>query len=143
MANNGFIAQYTETKHPPLGWSLNATVHQTQEVTIAAGTSVSTTLNLMSEDMKGYAAIAVFTPAGWRTAKISIQVSYDGTSWFPLHQWFATAYDTANNVMASQCHTIDGYPLRGMPFVRFVSGTAASPTNQTSTVTLTILCGTI
>lgn len=144
MANgNANGTHYMDTKHPPVNWNISATLSQTQTVTIKAGESASTFLDFTLDDLKGYSPTAVFTDANWSAAKIGIEVSYDGSSWFSCHTWFNGAYDTQNNASASSCHTIDGFPLRGMPFVRFISGTTSVRVNQTNTTVLTILIGTI
>ena len=134
---------FTDTKHPPVNWAVNATISQTKQITIRAGESASDALDFTTDDLTGYSPAAVFTAANWSTAKMGIEVSYDGTNWFSAHTWFNGAYDTQNNCAPLSCHTIDGYPLRGMPFVRFVSGTTSVRVNQTNTTILTILIGTI
>ncbi len=144
MANgNANGTHYMDTKHPPVNWNISATLSLTKTVTINAGTSVSDALDFSSDELKGFSPTAVFTAATWTSNKMAIQTSYDGINWFSCHQWFNGPFDTQNPVAPSSCHTIDGFPLRGMPYIRFVSGTNASPVNQTNTTVLTILIGTI
>jgi hypothetical protein len=144
MANgNSDGTIYLSTKYPPSYWGITATLSQIATVTITAGTSTSTALDFTSDTLRGYCPLAVFSPSGWTSAIIAIDTSFDGTNWYPLHQCLNGAYDTANAVNSTQCHTFDGHPLNGMPYVRFISGTHASRVNQVSTSVLTILCGTI
>ena len=138
---NGTI--YLDTKYPPSYWGITATLSKVANVEIKAGTAKSTALDFNSDNLKGFSPTAIFTPSTWSSAKIGLEVSLDGTTWFGLHQWFSGAFDTQNNATALSCHTIDGFPLRGMPFVRVVSGTIANPVNQTNTCIIPILCGTI
>ncbi len=138
---NGTI--YLDTKYPPAYWGITATLSKVQTVEIKAGTSTSDALDFNSDYLKGFSPTAIFTPSTWSNAKISLEVSLDGTTWFGLHQWFSGAFDTHNNVTALTCHTIDGLPLRGMPFVRVISGTLATRVNQTNTCVIPVLCGTI
>ena len=82
---------------------------------------------------------SIETPSGWTTASLTFQGSYDGTNFFEL-------YDSGNNeitissVAAStlvQMGTIGATAgLPGALWMKIRSGTAASPTTQTSAVTL-------
>lgn len=144
MANgnsNGLI--YLDTKYPPSYWGVAATLSKVATVTIKAGTSASTSLDFDSDTLRGFSPIAVFTPSTWTAAKIAWEVSLDETTWFGLHNWLHGAYDTQNNADALTCHHLDGLPLRGMPYVRIISGTLTTPVNQTNTCVISVLCGTV
>lgn len=135
---------FTKTTRPKVQWGINASLTQTQEVVFTAGTSLSSTLDMNLENLYGYSPIAVFTPSNWTTTTMSIQASFDNTNWYPVHTWLGTtAFNTGGTTAANQCHIIDGYILRGMPYVKFVSGTNGVRVNQVSTAVLTVMCGTI
>jgi hypothetical protein len=138
------VSVFTKTRKPTVYWGINAALTKTQIVSIVAGTSQSSTLDMTSPELHGYLPIAVLTPATWTNAKLAVQMSVDNSNWFSVHQWLTNGeFDTSNTVTANTCHIIDGYVLRGLPYVRFISGTTASPVNQTADRILTIICGTV
>ncbi|MFN9112577.1 MAG: hypothetical protein ACK5XN_21125 [Bacteroidota bacterium] len=132
---------FLPTKHPVVGWAITGHLSQVQPVTILSGQSISSYLDFKSPELLGYTPFGVITPSAWDTAKLSIQVSVDATNWVDFYLWNSD-FETHHNVSPSQIHVITDYPLIGMPYVRFRSGTASAPVNQTANRTLQIVCGT-
>jgi len=132
---------FPSTRYPVVGWAINGHIAQTHIVIIDSGAAISGMLDMTEPELYGYTPMAVITPAAWDTAKLSVQGSLDKTTWFDIHLW-QEEYDTKHNVSANECHIMSEYPLRGIPYLRFRSGTAAAPVNQTATRNLTIICGT-
>jgi hypothetical protein len=138
------VSVFTKTRRPTVYWGINASLTKTQELLIPSGTATSAPLDMTSQELHGYLPVAVLTPATWTSAKLAIQISVDNVSWFSVHQWLTNGpFDTSNAVAANQCHIIDGYVLRGIPYVRFISGTVAVPVNQAANRILTIICSTV
>ena len=139
---NGTI--FIETKYPPAYWGIAATLSQTKEVVIKSGASESNSLDFSSPDLVGYSTMGIITASTWTSATMSIQGSVDNVNFFPIHMWTGTtAFNSGGAVAASQMHIFDGLILRGIPYIRFVSGTFSTRVNQTNTTILTILLGTI
>jgi hypothetical protein len=146
MANgNGTVkAQFEDVIHGVSGWSLSANVSKWVTASIPAGTALSDTVNMTSIELLGYVPAIIITPSNWTTANMSLQISIDeGTTWLNFEPWLSANYNTSATVVASRAHFMDNYPLKGVPYFRIRSGTAASPVNQTTTSILTIICTTI
>jgi hypothetical protein len=133
---------FLPTKQPVVGWAITGHLSQVQTVKILSGESMSSYLDFKSSELLGYTPFGIITPSAWDTAKLSIQVSVDATNWVDFHLW-DTEYETHHTVSASEIHVLTGYPLIGMPYVRFRSGTASAPVVQTADRTLQIVCGTL
>lgn len=134
-------AKLYDSGHPVPGFAHNATISKIVTIQINSGTALSSGIDLRTPELFGFTPMVVITPSAWDTAKISAQVSLDGVNWLDFHNWDAD-FESAHTINASEAHTITGYPFRGIPFVRFRSGTANAPVNQTANRTLTIICGT-
>lgn len=135
---------YMDTKHPPVNWNISATLSQTKDIVIKSGESVSDSLDFTSDDLVGYSIMGIITASTWTSATMSVQGSVNNIDFFPIHTWTGTtAYNSGGTVAASQMHIFDGLVLRGIPYVRFKSGTFAVGVNQTNTTILTIILGTI
>lgn len=135
------VADFISTKHPVVGWAITAHISQVKTVKILSGQSISSYLDFTTQDMIGYTPFAVITPSAWDTAKLTIQVSVDASTWVDFHLWDAE-YETFHTVSSSQMHVLTGYPLIGMPYVRIRSGTVNAPVTQAADRTLQIVCGT-
>jgi hypothetical protein len=101
---------------------------------IASGQSLSGQVNIGSWVLCG-----IVVPSTWTTASISLQASPDGgTTWAEL-------YDTggnpigANSVSGGAYVALSPTALRGVQSVKVRSGSAASPVNQTSSVTMQLV----
>lgn len=105
---------------------------QTKTVTIAAGTSVSDSVDLGEELFNGF-----IMPSAWTAASISIEVSQDNTN------WISAIYDSTNtqvgsytNAVAGAAYAVDVLTFSLFRYVRFRSGTNSSPVVQAATRTL-------
>jgi hypothetical protein len=82
----------------------------------------------------GITLLGVLMPAAWTAANLTLLASNDGTNFFPIH----TDGGTELTVTAAQGQFIRlpvGLVL-GAPFIRFRSGTTATPVNQAAARTL-------
>ena len=107
-----------------------------QSPVIASGASVSGAAAIGEKTLVG-----IVIPAAWTAAVITFQVSTDTVNYYEL-------YDGAGNevtltVGAGQFIQIDPTKFRGINLFKLRSGTAASPVNQASAVTLTLVTRTI
>jgi len=103
-------------------------------VTIGSGQSISEALDLGDMTMIGFRM-----PADWTTAAINVQVSDDGTTWSP-------AYDEYGSIVGSIASPVvlGGYgaginAMYAWQYVRFISGTVASPVNQDAERTIKVI----
>jgi hypothetical protein len=144
MANGVIKAQFEDVIHGVAGWSLSANVSKYVTATIPAGTALSSIVDMTTIALLGFTPSIIVTPSNWTTANMSLQISIDeGTTWLNFHPWSSANYNTSGTVTANEAHFMNDYPLRGAPYFRIRSGTSASPVNQTTDSTLTIICTTI
>lgn len=129
------------TGTPVIGANYSFTATATVSATIAAGASVSGVIDMTTPDLAGFAPVAVFVPVGWTSAKMSVDVSLDGATWYHLH--FADKDFVTKTIAGGEALIDATYLLRGFPFFRILSGTSAAPVVQVSAVTLVVLCGTV
>ena len=134
---------YMPTQHPVVGTAVNFAANQVITATIPSGTSTSTAIDMTSPSLYGYTPAMVVVPAAWTSAVLSIEVSFDGTTWSDLHQWTAGAYTTNAALVAGDATSMINLPLKGVPYWRIVSGSHTVPVNQAATRTLQILLATI
>ena len=101
-------------------------------IVIAAGTALSETIITKSQSL-----IGIIVPSNWTTANISVLISPDGTTFYPVYDWAGTEYvitASAGNYIA-----LDPWELVGAYAIQLRSGTNATPVNQTTASQLTIL----
>ena len=134
---------YMPTQHPIVGTAVNFAANQVITVTIPSGTSTSAAVDMTDPTLYGYTPAMVVVPAAWTSAVLSIEVSFDGTTWNDLHQWTAGAYTTNAALVANDATSMINLPLKGVPYWRIVSGSHTVPVNQAATRTLKILLATI
>lgn len=131
------------TTHPIAGVAFNATMTTQTQCTIYAGQSTSGAIDMTVPERLGYLPLLVATPTAWDAAKLTLQASYDNVVWLTLYRWFDNkSFTTDHTVTANMAVLFDGYPLRGCPYFRFISGTDAAPVVQTVTRILKVTCGT-
>ncbi len=104
-----------------------------QVAVIAAGASVSTAVNLFDGNLVG-----IQMPAAWTAAGIQLEGSFDGLSFFPLHDVSGNALGIASPGINLQ-YALDPVNFLGVRFVRIRSGTSAAPVIQVSSATLNLL----
>ncbi len=107
-----------------------------QTATIAAGTALSPEVALGEKTLVG-----IIIPAAWITAALTFQATPDDTNFYEL-------YDGAGNEVtltgaAGQFVQVDPTKWKGITGIKLRSGTAGTPVNQTSTVTLTLVTRTV
>lgn len=91
--------------------------------------------------------VAIGTPSDWTTAAITFQGSWDGSNFFDLRLDDASGTELSISSSAADAAKekivvfADDMRQRfhGIPYLKFRSGTAASPVNQTTTKTLQII----
>jgi len=130
---------YVITSKPVVGTAVNFAAQQTITAVIPSGTATSTAIDMTDPSLYGYTPAVVVLPAAWTTAVLSIEVSFDGTTWSDLHQWTAGAYTTNAALVAGDATSMINLPLKGVPYWRIVSGSHTVPVNQAATRTLQIL----
>lgn len=131
------------TQHPIVGTAVNFAANQVITATIPSGTSTSTAIDMTNPTLYGYTPVVIFLPAAWDSAKLSMQVSVDGATWTVFQLWDTGQWQTSATLQASDSVWMNGYPLKGMPYWRIISGVHNNTVNQTATRTLQILLATI
>jgi hypothetical protein len=106
---------------------------QTTTAAIAAGaTGLSAAI-----DTNASRLAAIYIPAGWVAADITVLASIDGTT-------YTNVYDSAGDeytITVTGASTVVLVPLvdfLGLRFIKLRSGTASVPVNQTGAPTLTL-----
>lgn len=105
----------------------------TQNVTIGAGASLSGA----STKISGYRLVGLATDAAWDAAKMTFQVSHDGTTFYNLitdtAEYEIAAHTSAAAVAINPAHFI------GWDYVKVRSGTSTAATNQVDATVVTLL----
>jgi hypothetical protein len=109
---------------------------QTPTLTITNGTSVSQSIDLDVRGLVGFIA-----PAAWTAAALNIEVSADRSTWAtgglldgsgaPVSSWSA--------VTPLAAYAVDPVSMLPWRYVRFRSGTSASPVNQAADRVFTLV----
>lgn len=94
-----------------------------ETVTIANGQSLSAAV-----DLKGRSLIGIVMPSSWTTAKLTFQVSLDGTTYNDL-------YNLQGDEMTSEASTsrfiaMTQFEFLPVRYVKIRSGTSGTPVNQ-------------
>jgi hypothetical protein len=92
-------------------------------VSIAASASKSGAAYLGGSDLVG-----IITPAAWTAAVMTFEASIDGVDYFPLVDRYGTEITFA--ITAGRHSDIEGGAFLSTPYLKVVSGTAASAVNQ-------------
>jgi hypothetical protein len=106
-------------------------------VVIANGESLSALLDLDGGERQ---LVAIQMPAAWTAASLTFAVSFDGTTFVPLH-WDGAEYTVtaAGGAAASLGVSLEPSAFAGWRFVRVRSGTSGTPVNQGAERTLKAL----
>lgn len=103
--------------------------------TIASGESVTAAIDLGNTSLVGFVA-----PAAWTTAALNIGVSVDGTNWATAAlDSFGSAVSSWSSVTAGAAYSVDPAAMLPWRYIRFRSGTQASPVNQSAARTFTVI----
>lgn len=116
---------------------LKPTTRTRATVTIASGTAVSPLASITSGTLLGFIA-----PAAWDTAEFSIDVSTDTSLWNSVEGIITpTGLVTASwsSLTPGAAYAVDLQALLPWSYIRFRSGTMASPVNQSAARTFTIV----
>jgi hypothetical protein len=105
----------------------------TQTVTIGAGASLSGA----STKRNGYRLLAVCTAATWDAAKITFQVSNDGTTYYVLKPE-GVEYECAA-VTGAAAVAINPQHFLAWDYVKIQSGTSAAAVNQADATVVTLV----
>lgn len=111
-------------------------VRSTTTATITSGTSVSGTVDLTSTSLLGFIA-----PAAWTTAALNIEVSTDNSTWVTagILDGFGSNVSRWSAVTAGAAYSIDVVNMLPYRYIRFRSGTSASPVNQGADRVFTVI----
>ena len=102
-------------------------------VTIASGASLSDAVKIpLDVDL-----IGLVMPAAWDTADLTLQGSWDGTTYGNIHTQAGTEVTIV--AAAGQAIYLADTDIRAYPYLKFRSGPSATPVNQTAARTLTLI----
>lgn len=115
---------------------VGSAIRSTTTATIANGASVSGTVDLTDTSLLGFIA-----PAAWTTAELNIEVSVDNTNWVTAGVLDGSGSNVSrwSAVTAGAAYSVDVVNMLPYRFVRFRSGTAASPVNQGADRAFTVI----
>lgn len=105
-----------------------------QNATIAINTSVSGALDMDKNSLLGF-----IMPSAWTTAGITIEVSTDNSNWFPALDAYGSTVGYIASPVVSNAYAVDVQSLLPWRYIRFRSGTTASPVVQTAARTIPIV----
>lgn len=131
----GLFSVRADAQQPAGATPVVATKFITFPAVIASGQSLSGAVQLGSMRM-----FAIVVPSGWTTANITFQSSIDGTNWAEVYD--SSGAEVTFTVGASPPYfvqNLDASQFLGTQYLKIRSGTAASPVNQASGATLTIV----
>ena len=105
-------------------------------VTIASSASLSNAIDLSGTTFSGYV-----TPAAWTSANITFQASVDGTNFFNLYDSFGN--EVTNVVSTSRFVSLVPSDMASIRYLKFRSGTSATPVSQAAERQITIVTRTV
>ena len=94
-------------------------------VTIPNAASVSDAIDLTDTAILGFVS-----PAAWTTAALNLEVSDDGSSWSSAYDAYGSQVGSVATLNVASRYAVDMSALLPWRYVRFRSGTAASPVVQ-------------
>ena len=100
-------------------------LRSTATATIDNAASVSGTV-----DLTGTALLGFVMPAAWTTAALNIEVSPDNATWSSPYDTTPAAVSSIATPVASAAYAVDMTAMLPWRYIRFRSGTTASPVNQ-------------
>ena len=104
------------------------------EVTFAINTSLSNAI-----DRRHRSALGIFSDAAWTAAALTAQVSDDGVTWYNVYDRYGTEWTCQLATDARRFVPLDIGDWASGRYIRFRSGTAATPVNQTAARELHLL----
>lgn len=130
-ATQATLAQVLTALQGTLNTSVTPPVSTRTALTIAAGTSLSTSTNL-----SGRSLIRLTIGASWTAADLTVQLSADGVTWSDLYDEYGTPYTL--KAAANRVVFITPGPLLAVNWLRLRSGSPSAPVNQTSDATVAV-----
>ena len=94
-------------------------------LTIANADSVSDALDLTDTNLLG-----LIMPAAWTSAALTLEVSPDGSSWYPAYDAVGSQTGFIASPVVSAAYAVDLSALLAWRYVRLRSGTTATPVTQ-------------
>lgn len=135
MSSNPVIFNLNDTRFakgvvlidPLTGAAVASPTRSAVTASIANGASVSGTVDLTNTAILGFVA-----PAAWTAAALNIEVSTNGSTWVTagLIDSYGSSVSSWSSVTAGAGYSVDAAAMLPWQYVRFRSGTAASPVNQ-------------
>jgi hypothetical protein len=99
------------------------------EAAIASGAALSESLRLNNGNLVG-----LILPATWTEADVTVQASRDGSTWHDVYDAEGTELTVVGTAGAWMLFPAGAF--NGIEFIRFRSGTTATPVNQEAARTL-------
>lgn len=91
--------------------------------------------------LKSLLATKLYLPSTWSASatSLTVQVSADNATFSNLYRADTGSEYTLSGASASRCLLLNGNDLIGVHYIRFRSGTSASPVSQSGSVVLTVV----
>ena len=81
-----------------------------------------------------------FAPAAWTAAALQVEASADGsTNWVPITDSSGAASGSLASITALYAYALDPVAMLPWRYIRFLSGTVATPVNQGAARTFTVI----
>lgn len=96
-----------------------------QTVTILNGASVSGSIDLSDTSLLGFVS-----PAAWTTAALNLEVSTDNINWQVAYDAYGSQVGSIATPVVAASYAADAIALLPWAYVRFRSGTSATPVVQ-------------
>ena len=104
-------------------------------ITIANGASASNAMDCNERCVVGF-----FAPAAWTAAGLQIEASADGsTNWVPITDSAGAVSGSLASITALYAYALDPVAMLPWRYIRFLSGTVATPVNQGAARTFTVI----
>jgi len=115
--------------------TVSAALRATVTATIAAAGSVTPSIDLTSTALLGF-----ITSAAWTPAALNIEVSVDNTTWVTsVIGSDSTAAGSWSSITANTAYSLDPTSFLPYRYIRFRSGTSATPVNQAAARVFTVI----
>lgn len=139
MANeNNNVASFNIINTPNIVAGTN--IPSTSIATIASGATLSSTLNL-----GGSVLIGLISAVTWTAADLTMQASVDNTNFFDVYDKYGAEMVIKTTAFTTASRFIPLAPADCIPytFLRFRSGSAATPVTQAAGRTITAITRTV
>jgi len=113
----------------------------TDRATVQISTTAASSGQSDGVDLGGNALGGVLVSTAWTDAQITVQGSFDGTTYFDVYTSTGgevTIGTSGSSAIVGRYLSFDPFPFVGLPFIKLRSGTGASPVTQVATRSLTL-----